>query len=216
MNQTINVNEEFDKYIKANEGQIRLLLHSCCAPCSSYCLFYTAQYLPVTVFYYNPNISESAEYDLRAREQIRLIDCFNKEGKCKYPIEYIISDHRPEDFAGKVAGYEDCPERGARCSICFDIRLRETARVAKEKGFDAFATTLTLSPLKNAGLLNETGLRIESEEGIKYLPTDFKKKNGYKTSIELSKEYNLYRQDFCGCIFSKIQREREKDNGKIS
>lgn len=212
----MNTNEAFDKYIKENEGKTKLLLHSCCAPCSSYCLVYTAQYLPVTVYYYNPNINEALEYEKRAKEQIRLIEAFNKEGRTKYPIEYIIEDHLLEDFRTKVVGYEDCPERGARCSICFDIRLRKTGMVALDKGFDAFATTLTLSPLKNANLLNEIGTKIGNELGITYLSTDFKKKEGYKKSIELSKEYDLYRQDFCGCIFSKIQREREKENGKIS
>ena len=196
----------------------RLLLHSCCAPCSSYCLLNLRNHARITVLYYNPNITDPSEYDLRYNEQKRLIDEFNGNLTKELPIEarQVISDKsyvnqidlmdtsfNPSLFLEKTKGYEDCPERGERCGICFEMRLRETAIRAKEEGFDLFATTLTLSPLKNAALINEIGWKIAQEVDIKYLPSDFKKKNGYKMSIELSKEYGLYRQNYCGCVYSK-------------
>lgn len=196
----------------------RLLLHSCCAPCSSYCLLNLRNHAKITVLYYNPNITDPSEYDLRYNEQKRLIDEFNADlskelpndskqvtGKRSYvnQIELMDSFFNPALFLEKTKGYEDCPERGERCGICFEMRLRKTAERAKEEGFDMFATTLTLSPLKNAALINKIGENIAKEVDIMYLPSDFKKKNGYKTSIELSKEYGLYRQNYCGCVYSK-------------
>jgi predicted adenine nucleotide alpha hydrolase (AANH) superfamily ATPase len=185
-----------------------LFLHSCCAPCSSYCLEYLAPYFSITVFYYNPNISASEEYQHRVREQKRLIELYNLEKK-GHPIKVIEGDWRPADFYEAVKGYEACPEGGERCFRCYELRLRETALQAKKRGMDYFGTTLTISPLKNTQKLNEIGEHLEKELSGQtiWLPTDFKKKGGYQRSIELSKVYDLYRQDFCGCSFSKAERE---------
>ena len=185
-----------------------LFLHSCCAPCSSYCLEYLAPYFAITVFYYNPNISASEEYQHRVREQKRLIELYNQEKK-GHPIKVIEGDWRPADFYEAVKGYEACPEGGERCFRCYELRLRETALQAKKRGMDYFGTTLTISPLKNAEKLNEIGEELGKEYGVPWLPCDFKKKNGYKRSIELSAQYGLYRQNFCGCVFSKNQREAD-------
>lgn len=180
----------------------RLLLHSCCAPCSSYCLEYLCTYFSVTVFYFNPNISEEPEYRRRAAEQRRLIAAYN-EAKKGNPIEILEGDYEPARFFEAARGYEHCDEGGERCFRCYELRLRETAKRAKAGGFDYFATTLTISPLKNAQKINEIGRKLSTEYGVDWLPSDFKKKDGYKRSIELSAEYELYRQNFCGCIFSK-------------
>ena len=266
-----------------------LFLHSCCGPCSSYCMEYLAPHFAITVFYYNPNISASEEYRHRVAEQKRLIEIYNQEKK-GHPISFIEGDYRPADFYEAVKGFENCPEGGERCFRCYELRLRETALQAKKRGFDYFGTTLTISPLKNAAKLNEIGERLQREmvsdrdaatdagvteagvgvtdgagtkvkdrvvdagvtdgagtkvndrivdaggtdgAGTKvkdhivdaggtdgcslaavpaWLPSDFKKKNGYKRSIELSSMFCLYRQDFCGCSFSKAQREREKES----
>lgn len=185
------------------EGKIpKLLLHSCCAPCSSYVLEYLSQYFAITVLYYNPNISPEAEYKARVAEQERLI----KELPTKYPVTFMAGEYHPEQFYGAVKGLEACPEGGERCTICFEIRLREAAEMAKNGGFDYFTTTLSISPLKNAEKLNTIGTALAEEYGISYLYSDFKKKNGYKRSVELSAEYGLYRQDYCGCVFSKEAR----------
>ncbi len=242
----------------------KVFMHACCAPCSSYCLLALRDVASLGVYYYNPNITLSEEYEYRYSEIKRLIgiyndnpdrvlseDCrqvdirlYNKYDKLSeksVPGDCIVDINRkhisdklldnrgtaddkgyinksyvnrnyiniidvpyePQLFMEKTKGYESCPERGERCSVCFDLRLRKTAEEAKKLGYDFFATTLTLSPLKNADVINAIGERISSEVGIAYLPTDFKKKNGYKMSIELSKEFNLYRQNYCGCIFSK-------------
>jgi len=188
-----------------------LFLHSCCAPCSSYVLEYLCQYFRITVFYFNPNISESAEYQKRVDEQKRLIAAYNAEKK-GFPIAVKEGDYEPERFFEMSKGLENCPEGGERCFKCYDLRLRETAVHAKEQGFDYFGTTLTISPLKNAQKLNEIGFGLEQELGVSWLPSDFKKKNGYKRSIELSAEYDLYRQDYCGCAFSKSERMRQKES----
>ena len=189
-----------------------LFLHSCCAPCSSYVLEYLCQYFRITVFYFNPNISESAEYQKRVEEQKRLIEAYNAEGK-GYPIAVVEGDYEPDRFFEMSKGLENCPEGGERCFKCFDLRLRETAILAKKQNFDYFATTLTISPLKNVQKLNEIGEALAEEYGVTWLPSDFKKKNGYKRSIELSAEYDLYRQDYCGCAFSKAERLRQINAG---
>jgi predicted adenine nucleotide alpha hydrolase (AANH) superfamily ATPase len=181
----------------------KLFLHSCCAPCSSYVLEYLSAYFAITVFYYNPNITESEEYHKRAAEQKRLVDALNTGGKCRYPIAFVEGDYDPDVFLKAVAGHEDDPEGGERCGICFAIRLREAALLAAKGEYDYFTTTLTISPLKDAERLNAIGEAAGKAAGVQFLPSDFKKKNGYKRSIELSKEYDLYRQNYCGCIFSR-------------
>lgn len=177
------------------EGK-RLLLHSCCAPCSSHCLSELSGKIAVTVFYYNPNLDCEEEYEKRKAEQIRFLN----ETKL---ADFLDCDYSPADYAAVSAGLEAEREGGARCEKCFALRLGKTARTAKEYGFDYFATTLTVSPLKNAKLLNEIGFAVGEREGIAYLPSDFKKRGGYLHSIELSREYGLYRQNYCGCRFSK-------------
>lgn len=201
MNQ-INYQKEMEKIIGSMTFAPRLFLHSCCAPCSSYVLEYLCRYFYITVFYYNPNISRSEEYIRRAEEQKRLIRSYNEEQK-GYPISVLEGDYEPERFFEMARGLEDCPEGGERCFGCFRLRLEETARQAVKGGYDYFATTLTVSPLKNARKLNEIGQELSEELGIAWLPSDFKKKEGYKRSVELSAQYHLYRQDYCGCIYSK-------------
>ena len=198
----INYQLELDKIIKKLQKDNKtptLLMHSCCAPCSSSCIEFLSKYFYVTVFYYNPNISESAEYKKRVEEQIRFIKEFPAPNK----VEFIEGDYEPELYYSTVKGLEREPEGGERCFKCYELRLRKTAMLARELGFDYFTTTLTISPLKNSVKLNEIGLKVAEETGINYLLSDFKKKEGYKRSIELSKEYNLYRQNYCGCVYSK-------------
>ena len=184
----------------------RLLMHSCCAPCSSYCLSYLAEYFSITVLYYNPNISPEDEYYKRIKEQARLVDVLPVKNK----ISFAEGEYEPLEFFKMAEGMEDMPEGGARCFKCYEMRQRKEAEYALAHGFDYFTTTLSVSPHKNAQVLNETGLRLEKEYGVKYLVSDFKKKGGYQKSIQYSREYNLYRQDYCGCIFSKKEREQEK------
>ncbi|MCI8746284.1 MAG: epoxyqueuosine reductase QueH [Lachnospiraceae bacterium] len=184
----------------------RLLMHSCCAPCSSYCLSYLAEYFSITVLYYNPNISPEDEYYKRIKEQARLVDVLPVKNK----ISFAEGEYEPLEFFKMAEGMEDMPEGGARCFKCYEMRQRKAAEYALAHGFDYFTTTLSVSPHKNAQVLNETGLRLEKEYGVKYLVSDFKKKGGYQKSIQYSREYNLYRQDYCGCIFSKREREQEK------
>ncbi len=193
----------------ANEGAANktLLLHACCAPCSSYCLTYLEGRIRIKVFYYNPNIVDPVEHDKRAAELEKLVGELNKEYPEAY-IEFIGSHLDAKPFLLAAKGLEKEPEGGKRCEKCFELRLRESAKMAKAVGADFFTTTLTISPLKNAELINTIGERIGIEEGIKWLPSDFKKKEGYKQSVELSKKYNLYRQNFCGCPFS-IQAKEE-------
>ncbi len=198
-----NYQKELDYIINGIEvsGSVpTLLLHSCCAPCSSYVLEYLSSYFKITVFYYNPNISSQEEYNLRFQEQKRLI----AELPAKYPIELIEGKYEPQRFYELAKGLEKCPERGERCQKCYRLRLEETAKLAKETGADFFATTLTLSPLKDAKALNTIGEELGEIYGAKYLCSDFKKRGGYLRSIELSKEYGLYRQNFCGCVYSKV------------
>jgi hypothetical protein len=212
-----NFQKELDKIIENMEKNAELgktlLLHSCCAPCSSYCLEYLRQYFKITVFFYNPNISFCEEYKKRIEEQKRLINAYNteniKDNTC-YHIDIIEGDYEPYRFYDIAKGLEDCKEGGERCFKCYELRLRKTAELAVKGGFDYFTTTLTISPLKNAVKLNEIGESLAVEYGTNWLVSDFKKKNGYKRSTELSKEYNLYRQDYCGCIYSKEEREKQK------
>lgn len=174
----------------------KLLLHSCCAPCSSTCLERIKDFFDITVYFYNPNMDTEEEFNLRKEEQIRLCELLG--------VNYIIENYFNKDFLSVVKGLEKEKEGGKRCEKCFFLRLTKTAETAKEKGFDYFATTLTLSPLKNAEKINAIGREIEKNIKVKYLPSDFKKKGGYLRSIELSKEYNLYRQNYCGCVYSKL------------
>lgn len=205
----INYQKELDNIIKniqLNKETPTLLLHSCCAPCSSYVLEYLSNYFKITVFYYNPNIYPETEYDQRVKEQQRLIEELNKNTS-KNEIHYMVGSYDTSIFYHLVKGYEKELEGGQRCSLCYEFRLREAAKIASDHQFDYFTTTLSLSPYKNAEKLNEIGDLVGTEYNIKYLHSDFKKKNGYKRSIELSKEYHLYRQDYCGCIYSKMERE---------
>ena len=200
--QSRNFQKELDKIIEENQknGIVpKLLLHSCCAPCSSYCLEYLSQFFSITIFYYNPNISPENEYIHRVEEQKRLIS----ELPAKHKISFAESNYDPGEFYNAVKGLENEKEGGERCFVCYRLRLQKAAQLAKELGFDYFTTTLSISPLKNAAKINEIGEDIAEKVGIKHLPSDFKKKNGYKRSIELSKEYSLYRQNYCGCVFSK-------------
>ena len=217
MNQ-VNYQKELEKILNTlqEKGEAasdyrppRLFLHSCCAPCSSYCLEYLCRYFLITVFYYNPNISFSEEYRKRVAEQKRLIAAYNKEEK-GWPIDIVEGDYEPERFYEMAKGLEKVKEGGVRCFKCYELRLRETAEIAKEGGYDYFTTTLSISPLKNAAKLNEIGLKLAEEYGVSYLTSDFKKKNGYKRSVELSAQYGLYRQDYCGCEFSMWQRLEEQ------
>lgn len=253
MDRIRNYQKELDRIIEkigaAGECAPTLFLHSCCAPCSSYVLAYLRKYFRITVFYFNPNITEDAEYRKRVAEQKRLIAAYNKELTEKvsavqagieltdagvahgfgrqtcgeesenrrdgvlnagYPIAVIEGDYEPQRFFEMAKGLEQCPEGGERCFACYALRLRETAKRAQAKRYDYFATTLSISPLKNAAKLNEIGEKLATELGVAWLPSDFKKKDGYRRSIELSKEYGLYRQDYCGCVYSLAERERQK------
>lgn len=195
-----NYQKKLDCIIEGLQGtKPSLLLHSCCAPCSSYVLEYLSKYFQITVYYYNPNIDSREEYEKRSEEQERLIS------EMEFPEEviFIKEEFRPEEFYQAVKGYEKEPEGGERCLKCYWLRLTEAAKKAKELGSDYFTTTLTISPLKNAQWLNEIGQELEKKYQVKFLPSDFKKKNGYKRSVELSQMFGLYRQSFCGCIFSK-------------
>ena len=198
----INYQKETDSAIESLNGTVpTLLLHSCCAPCSSYTLEYLSRYFSITVFYFNPNISPKAEFDKRFAEQKRLIETLPSENK----ISLICGDYNYDEFLNIARGYESVPEGGERCFRCYRMRLEKTAELAKQNGFDYFCTTLSISPLKNSQKINEIGFNVAEKYGVKWLPSDFKKREGYKRSIELSREYDLYRQNFCGCVFSKSQ-----------
>lgn len=208
-NQNVNYQKELDKLLERlrEEQRVpRLLLHSCCAPCSSYVLEYLSQHFEITVFYYNPNLYPDAEFAKRSKEQQRLIE----EMEVRHPVSFMEGAFDKETFYRMAAGLEDVHEGGERCFRCYELRLRETARLAREHGFDYFTTTLSISPLKNARKLNEIGEKLAAEYGVAYLVSDFKKKDGYRRSVELSKEYGLYRQDYCGCEFSWREREMRK------
>lgn len=191
----VNFDLKMQSLIDGLNGKPKLLLHSCCAPCSSSCIERIKEFFDVTVFYYNPNIDTKEEFCHRESEQKRLCE--------KLGVGFLSDGYNPEEFYSFVKGLENEKEGGARCEKCFYLRLKRTAEQAKKSNYDYFTTTLTLSPLKNSELINSIGETIEEETGVKFLPSDFKKRNGYLRSIELSREYGLYRQNYCGCEFSK-------------
>ncbi len=192
--------DETIQEISSQNGKPSLLLHSCCGPCSSYVLEYLSQYFRITVLYYNPNIDTEEEHALRTAEQSALIEKMGLE------IAFIPTSYQPEVYYDAVKGLEHHREGGARCHKCYRLRLEEAAKYAKASGFDFFTTTLSISPMKDAVALNNIGIALEKEYGVRYLQSDFKKKGGYQRSVMLSKEYNMYRQDYCGCVFSKNER----------
>lgn len=204
-----NFQKELDALIqnvqkeRVGESAPTLLLHSCCAPCSSYTLEYLSKYFRITVLYFNPNIMRKAEYEKRVAEQQRLIEALNTKHETPNMISFVSGRYEPREFVEAVSGMEEEPEGGKRCWICYGLRLEEAAKMAKDGGYDYFCTTLSISPLKHADWLNEIGEKLSEQYGVRWLPSDFKKKGGYKRSIELSKEYNLYRQNFCGCEYSR-------------
>lgn len=196
----MNYNEEMKKIINQNKNS-SLLLHSCCGPCSSSVIEKISLHLDITVLFYNPNIEPFNEYLKRKEEQIRLLKEMN--------IKYYDIDYLNEEYREKIKGYESEPENGKRCLLCYELRLTKAAEIAKKNNFDFFTTTLSVSPYKNSKIINELGIRIGEEYNISYLVSDFKKEEGYKRSIELSNIYKLYRQDYCGCIFSKRRKNEE-------
>lgn len=199
----MNYDLEMEKQMKNLEEGTDLLLHACCAPCSSAVLERIANHFKISIFYYNPNITDKDEYQKRIEEIKKLITLIHP----KYPVKLIEGDYVPEKFMEMAKGLENEPERGKRCYKCYEMRLEETAKIAEKLGFQVFATTLTLSPHKNSNWINEIGETLNNKYNTTYLYSDFKKKEGYKRSIILSKEYNLYRQDYCGCIYSKRKNE---------
>ena len=197
--QKINYQKKLDEIILNLESKVpKLLLHACCAPCSSYVMEYLSNFFFITVLFYNPNIYPREEYTKRADELKRLIE----SQPHRHPVSYAICDFDSEEFYSAIHGLEACPEGGERCKKCYRLRLTKAAQYAKEQGFDYFASTLSISPLKNSQILNSIGEEISKIYGVSHLPNDFKKKEGYKRSLELSREYNLYRQNYCGCIYS--------------
>lgn len=194
-----NLQKSLEKIIEQNLKtgvKPTLLLHACCAPCSSYCIEYLHEHFNISLFFYNPNIFPQEEYSHRISELKRLV----KEMELDIPV--LEAENNTESFYALAKGREKIPEGGERCFDCYRLRLEKTAELAKEKGFDYFTTTLSISPLKSSSKLREIGLELEKKYGVKNLPSDFKKKDGYKRSIELSKKHNLYRQNYCGCVFS--------------
>lgn len=209
-NYQIILNKTLDE-IQRNGLVPSLLLHSCCAPCSSYVLEYLCEYFDITIFYYNPNISPYEEFKKRVDEQKRLI----REMPLKRKVNFIEGKYDNETFSEISKGLEHLKEGGERCFKCYRLRLEETAKNAKKNGFDYFTTTLSISPLKNSQVLNEIGKELSETYGIPYLFSDFKKKEGYKRSCQLSKIYSLYRQNYCGCVFSKAEAaHREKHSAQ--
>lgn len=208
----VNYQKLLEQTIQKNQNENKiptLFLHSCCAPCSSYVLEYLSQYFSITVFYYNPNIYPDEEYFKRVKEQQEFIRRF----PALHPISFVEGEFEKERFFDTVRGFEQIPEGGERCFRCYELRLAEAAKRAKELHMDYFTTTLSISPLKNAAKLNEIGERLSKEYGVAYLYSDFKKKGGYQRSVELSHEYGMYRQDYCGCVFSMREREAQRKGG---
>ena len=202
MQQNVNYQRRLDELINKLSGTPRLLLHCCCAPCSSYVLEYLSRFFEITCLFYNPNISPAEEYEKRAEELRRLIS----EQPHENPVSIIVEKYNPQDFFAAIKGYEHIKEGGERCFRCYRLRLEMAAKYAKEYNFDYFCSTLSISPLKIARKLNDIGEELSDIYKISHLPNDFKKKGGYKRSIELSAEYDLYRQNYCGCVFSKNER----------
>jgi len=196
----INYQIKLEELINNLDYKPKLLLHSCCGPCSSYVITYLQDYFDITILYYNPNIEPVGEYNKRKNEQIRFIKELNNPNVTLLDIDYDNNNYREY-----VKGYENDKEGGNRCHLCYELRLEKTANIAKENNYEYFGTTLTVSPYKNAQILNKIGENLSNQYGVKWLYSDFKKKDGYKKSIELSKKYNLYRQDYCGCEFSKMR-----------
>ena len=193
----LNYHNKLLEIIKTLDYRPRVLLHSCCAPCSTYVIDFLVKYFDITIFFYNPNIEPQEEYLKRKDEQIRFLKEYNNPH-----VDFLDCDYDNEEYLKRCKGLENEPEGGARCGVCFNLRLEKTALMAKEKGYDYFATTLTVSPYKNSELINKIGYKLEKKYNIKYLCGDFKKQNGYKRSVDMSKEYNLYRQHYCGCHFA--------------
>lgn len=207
-----NYQKELDKILLDLPDSLMptLLLHACCAPCASYTLEYLSESFSISLLFYNPNISPSGEYEKRKAEVLRLI----RQMPMKHPVTVIESVYDSDTFRKAVRGLENMPEGGERCFACYRLRLQHAAAVAKELRCDYFASTLSVSPMKNAHKLNEIGEHYEKIYGVRHLPNDFKKRAGYQRSIALSKEYALYRQDFCGCAFSYAERQRQKAGGE--
>lgn len=202
MEQKRNYQKELEKLIEAEKKAQRLprlLLHGCCAPCSSYCLWYLSEYFQITLFFYNPNIFPEAEYACRLAEVRRLLTKL----PLKHPVTLVEGVYDPESFFQIAKGLEELPEGQERCFRCYELRLRKAAEYARREHFDYFTTTLSISPHKNAEKINEIGERLAEEYQVRHLPSDFKKKGGYQKSIEFSRAYDLYRQNFCGCVYSK-------------
>lgn len=193
--------DEITDKIEKEGAKKNLLLHSCCAPCSSYCLLYLSKFFNITCLFYNPNITEEEEYTKRVNELRRFIDTVNKEHSLS--IKFIEGKFEPDKFFEKTKGMGSIPEGGERCFVCYRMRMEEAVKYAIEYKADYFTTTLSISPLKNAEKINEIGEELSEIYDVKHLPSDFKKRNGYKTSIELSRQYELYRQNYCGCVFSR-------------
>ncbi len=200
--QMMNIIQDFEQALPKKS----LLLHICCAPCASYCLELLTQYFDITLLYYNPNISDIEEYELRKKEVLRLVDFY--QGK----VKYLDTGWQNDDFVKIAKGYEHCVEGGERCARCYQLRLDYTARVCKEMGFDYFASTLSISPHKNSLLLNKIGEQCGAQYGVVHLPNDFKKNEGYKRSCVLSEQFGFYRQDYCGCEFSKRESMERANN----
>ncbi|MCH5199358.1 MAG: epoxyqueuosine reductase QueH [Oscillospiraceae bacterium] len=203
----MNYQKRLEEIIEALDGRKKLLLHACCAPCSSYVLEYLTKYFDISILYYNPNISPYTEYEKRISELKRLV----REMPLSGESDIIDGKYDPERFSDMANGMEDMPEGGERCFKCYRLRMEEAAKAALERGFDYFTTTLSISPHKNAQKINEIGRELEQEYGVKYLFADFKKKDGHKRSIQISHEYGLYRQSYCGCIYSKAAAEKQKN-----
>lgn len=204
----LNYQKELEKILSnlpMQEPPPSLLLHSCCAPCSTYVLQYLSQYFAITLYFYNPNITDEVEYSRRLEEQRRLITAFNELEEVRYPITIVAASYKAQEFYDCVKGLEQELEGGKRCEACFRLRLEASAKVAKELKNDYFTTTLTISPRKNSELLNRIGQEVGEQYKEQFLPSDFKKKEGYKQSVQLSETYGLYRQDYCGCVYSKRQ-----------
>lgn len=202
-----NYQRELELLLQQNQKEETvptLFLHSCCAPCSSYVLEYLSRYFKITLFYYNPNIHPQEEYDKRVGEQKRFISCL----QTKHPIAFVEGEYDTTRFYAITKGLEKEPEGGLRCFACYELRMEEAAKMAKAEGFDYFATTLSVSPLKNSQKINETGEKYGEKYGIKHLPSDFKKRGGYIRSVLLAKEYGLYRQCYCGCVFNAINHNK--------